>query len=80
MYLYLWKQEELGQACSSAPLTLCGRDLTWVRSANHLGQELHESGLMEHDASVKKAQFINGNRESFSFASPVEVLAAFKVY
>ena len=30
-----------------APLTLCGRDLPWVRSATHLGHELHESGMME---------------------------------
>ena len=39
-----------------APLTLCGHQLPWVESAVHLGHELHESGLMEHDASVKRAQ------------------------
>jgi hypothetical protein len=65
------------------PLTLCGKDLPWVVSATHLGHELHESGLMDHDARVKRAQFIDKSteiRETFSFASPVEILRAVKVF
>ena len=66
-----------------APLTLCGRDLPWVKSASHLGHELHESGSMEHDANVKRAIFIGESvevRETFHFASPVEILSALKLY
>ena len=65
-----------------ASLTLCGRDLPWVSSANHLGHELHESGTMELDASIKRATFISKSveiRELFKFASPVEVLQTMKV-
>ena len=65
------------------PLTLCGRELPWVTTATHLGHELHESGTMEHDAEVKRAAFISSSmdvRETFRFASPVEVLTALKVY
>ena len=52
-------------------------------SATHLGHELHESGLMDHDARVKRAQFIDKSteiRETFAFASPVEILRAVKVF
>ena len=66
-----------------APLTLGGRELPWVSTATHLGHELHESGTMEHDALVKRAIFIDKSveiRESLSFASPVEILSAMKVY
>ena len=65
-----------------APLTLCGRELPWVRSANHLGHELDETGQMEHDASIKRATFISRSveiRENFDFASPVGVLRAMKL-
>ena len=40
-----------------APLILCGRELTWVTTAKHLGHKLHETGDMEHDAHVKRALF-----------------------
>ena len=66
-----------------APLSLCGRELPWVTTATHLGHELHETGTMEHDALVKRALFIANTveiRESFSFASPVEILSAIKTY
>ena len=65
------------------PLTLCGRELPWVTTATHLGHELHESGTMEHDADVKRAVFISSSmevRNTFRFASPVEILTALKVY
>ena len=66
-----------------APLILSGKELPWVASATHLGHELHESGSMDHDACVKRAEFIRKScdiRETFSFASPVEVLRAVKVF
>ena len=66
-----------------APLTLCGRELPWVSTATHLGHELSETGSMEYDAKVKRAIFIDRSvevRETFKFASPVEVLHALKVY
>ena len=66
-----------------APLILEGRELPWVEAATHLGHELHQSGLMEHDAKVKRAEFINKAveiRETFGFASPIEILRALKVY
>ena len=66
-----------------APLMLAGRELPWVQSATHLGHELHESGNMDHDARIKRAEFIDKSvevRESFKFASPVEILRALKIY
>ena len=65
------------------PLLLDGKELPWVASATHLGHELHESGSMDHDCCVKRADFIRKStfiREEFSFASPVEVLRAVKVF
>ena len=65
------------------PLMLGNKELPWVETATHLGHELHESGHMEHDAKVKRAEFIDKSvelRETFQFASPVEVLHALKVY
>ena len=66
-----------------SPLTLCGHQLPWVQSAVHLGHELHESGVMEHDAIIKRAQFIDKSveiRTMFEFAAPAEVLQALKTY
>ena len=64
-------------------LKLYGVDLPWVQSANHLGHVLNESGTMETDANVKRAQFIGKSteiRETFGFAAPSEVLSAVKLY
>ena len=64
-------------------LMLGGTPLPWVSTATHLGHELHESGKMDHDAKVKRAEFIDKSveiRETFGFASPVEVLQALKIY
>ena len=66
-----------------APLMLEGRELPWVETATHLGHELHQSGMMEHDAKIKRAEFISRSvelRETFGFASPVEIQGALKVY
>ena len=65
------------------PLRLCGQDLPWVETATHLGHELHSSGTMEHDANIARARYIDQTvevRQSFSFASPVEVVRALEVY
>ena len=65
------------------PLTLCGHQLPWVESAVHLGHELHESGHMDHDAVIKRAQFIDKSVEvgnMFEWAAPPEVLKALKFY
>ena len=65
------------------PLKLCGRELPWVARATHLGHELHETGTMEHDASVKRAQFIDSSvevRTLFDMASPPEIIKALKTY
>ena len=66
-----------------APLTLNGRELPWVETANHLGHMLHQNGTMGHDATIARAKFIHQSvetRQSFSFASPVEVVRALYVY
>ena len=65
------------------PLLLDGKKLPWVESAVHLGHTLHETGSMERDIMVKRATFIKESteiRETFTFASPVEVLRAVKLY
>ena len=62
-------------------LELSGKELPWVSTATHLGHEFHESGTMDYDATVKRAEFIGKSteiRETFFFASPVEVLKAVK--
>ena len=64
------------------PLILSGKELPWVTSATHLGHEFHESGTMDYDTRVKSAEFISKSteiRETFFFASPVEVLKAVKI-
>ena len=64
-------------------ISLCGSQLPCVQSATHLGHEIHDSGEMEKDADIKHANFIDTSADiadSFSFASPVEVLSATKLY
>jgi hypothetical protein len=66
-----------------APIPLCGQLLPYVPTASHLGHELHESGLMDHDARTKRAQYIGQSvevRQTYSFASPAEVLRALDLY
>ena len=73
---------QLGLA-KPAPLLLCGRPLPWVSTATHLGHEIHESGEMTHDTTVKRAILIGKTvevRDSFPFASPPSVLRALQVY
>jgi hypothetical protein len=66
-----------------APLMLYGRELPFVRTATHLGNELSEDGTMDMDNKEKTAAFITKSlevREQFSFAHPMEVLRAVKIY
>ena len=66
-----------------APLELCGEELPWVSSAQHLGHFLYEGGTLNHDIHVKRAEFISKTvelRELFKFASPVEILVAMNIY
>ena len=66
-----------------AALTLYGVDLPWVSTATHLGHELAEDGTMDTDVKGKRASFVTRSteiRETFGFASPMEVLHAVKVY
>ena len=66
-----------------APLTLCGRELPFVKQAEHLGSMLTEQGSMEHDAAIKRATFICSSveiRETFNFATPADVLKALKIH
>ena len=66
-----------------SPLELSGTPLPWVSTATHLGHELHESGDMDYDTRIKRGQFISNSldvRETFSFASPMEILVALKTY
>ena len=66
-----------------APLFLKGRTLPWVKTATHLGHELHQDCSMSYDVKVKRAIFINNSveiRDIFSFAEPEQVLKAVRVY
>ena len=66
-----------------APLNLCGRELPYVKQADHLGNMITEQGDMEHDAAIKRAKFIRSSveiREVFKFAAPSEVIKAMKIY
>ena len=72
-----------GKLTKREPISLCGSPLPWVASASHLGHTLHESGLMDSDILAKKAQYISQSlnvRDTFKFASPVEVLGALNTY
>ena len=64
-------------------LILCGRELPFVRQADHLGNTLTEQGDMEQDAAVKRAKFVQSSvevRNVFKFADPGEVVKALKTY
>ena len=66
-----------------APLTLCGRQLPFVRQADHLGNMLTETGDMDHDTEIKNAKFINSAveiRQTFKAAAPSEQVKSLKIY
>ena len=62
---------------------LYGLDLPFVKTATHLGHELHQLVNMEYDANVKRISFIDKStsiRETFTFADPTNILKAVQVY
>ena len=66
-----------------AQLVLHGRERPWVKTATHLGHELHQSCTMEYDARRKRGILIresSDTREMFGFANPDQVLSAVNVY
>ena len=66
-----------------ANLQLYGTDLPWVSTATHLGHELHQDALMEHDCNCKRARFIDSSttiRESFEFAKKEQLMNAIQIY
>ena len=77
MHLFMWDKEKSGQACSS--------HFVWERTSmgfycNSFGPWIKWNW---NYALVKRAIFINNSveiREAFSFASPVEILSAIKIY
>jgi hypothetical protein len=65
------------------PIQLDGKTLPWVVTAEHLGHTLHQSGSMDQDCKVHRAQFIQKSievREQLHFARPDDVLKSVKVY
>jgi hypothetical protein len=65
------------------PLSLNGRQLPFVTEASHLGHELTQAGTMEHDAKIKRADFIDKSvaiRETFAFAEPMQQIQAVEKY
>ena len=66
-----------------ANLQLYGNELSWVSSATHIGHELHQDALMEHDCKCKRARFIDSStsiRESFEFAKKEQLMNAIQIY
>ena len=64
-------------------MTLYGRELPWVKSANHLGHTLHQDCTMMEDIRCKRINFISEStdiREMFSWAHPMQVVNAIKIY
>ena len=62
---------------------MCGKNLPWVKRADHLGHVIHEDGTMRQDCVEKRGRFIDESckiRETFNFAHPEEKLAAVEKY
>ena len=64
-------------------LFLHGKELPYVKHANHLGHELSQTCTMDQDIRIKKAKLIDASteiRETFGFTEPAQVLKAIRVY
>ena len=64
-------------------LSLHGKELPYVKHANHLGHELSQTCTMDQDIRIKKAKLIDASteiRETFGFAKPAQVLKVIRVY
>ena len=65
-----------------APVQLCGKDLPWVESGDHLGHSLHQLCNMDQDCRRARGKFIERSvdiREQFKFVRPDQVLQAVQV-
>ena len=65
------------------PLQLCGKNLPWVETAEHLGHTLHQDTTMEADCKRARARFITKSlevRSELSFASPNIILKVLRIF
>ena len=66
-----------------ASINLNGNALPWKMTAKHIGNMLHENGLMEKDIEVKRAKFIdvchdlNNEFETLPFECQIKMLKLF---
>ena len=66
-----------------APVQLNDSYLPWVMSGDHLGHTLHQSGSMETDIRIKRAQYIDKTcdiRNTFCWAEPSQIIKAGDIY
>ena len=71
-----------GKVTYPDPVKLCGKDLPWVESADHLGHTLHQLTNMNKDCQRARARFIDRTvevREQLSFANPEQIMQAVQV-
>ena len=64
------------------PVQLDGKDLPWVKSADHLGHTLHQMTNMEKDCQRARGKFIAKTleiREQLSFANPQQIMQAVQI-
>ena len=64
------------------PVQLCGEDLPWVESADHLGHTLHQMTNMAKDCQRARGKFISktvGIREELFFARPEQIMQAVQI-
>ena len=64
-------------------LVLSGQPLPYVKQVTHLGHKFHEDGTMDTDTNIRRGIFIGHClevQESLSFAAPLDVLGAIKLY
>ena len=81
--LYMVGKVRGGHISYPKPVTLYGSELPWVQSANHLGHTLHQDCTMMEDVRCKRIKFISEStdiREMFSWAHPMQVVNAIKIY
>lgn len=61
------------------PVQLCGEDLPWVETADHLGHKLHQLCRMDQDSRRARGRFISKSvqlRDELNFAKPAQVIQA----
>ena len=66
-----------GKVKNPDPVQLYGKDLPWVKRADHLGHTLRQVTNMEQDCNRARGRFINNTvelREELRFAKPDQIL------